>query len=165
MIERDISVTGLGYVGLPLLAALMHKARSAVGFDADPERVRELQAGTDRTGSVARTHLVAMKEAFTADPEKLAQADFHIIAVPTPVNRACEPDLSALYAATATVGARLRPGAVVVYESTVYPGLTEEECIPRLQQASGLTCGQDFAVGYSPERVNPGDAATAWKTP
>lgn len=152
-------MTGLGYIGLPLLVALASRVRHAVGFDADVERVHELQAGIDRTGSVKPACLAGLKDVFTADAGKLAAADFHIIAVPTPINHACEPDPSALYAATVTVGARLRPGALVVYESTVYPGLTEEECIPRLEEASGLACGRDFVVGYSPERVNPGDAA------
>lgn len=150
---------GLGYIGLPLLVALAPKVRHAVGFDADVERVHELQAGIDRTGSIEPARLAGLKDVFTTDAKRLAEVDFHIIAVPTPINHACEPDLSALYAATAIVGAQLKPGALVVYESTVYPGLTEEECIPRLEEASGLACGQDFVVGYSPERVNPGDAA------
>ncbi len=158
MIDRCISVSGLGYTGLPLLVALADQVRAVIGLEVDAVRVQELQAGVDRSGSVDAERLAGLGPCLTLDSSRLVEADFHIIAVPTPVDQACEPDLGALFAATARVGAQLRPGARVVYESTVYPGLTEEECIPRLEQASGLCCGRDFVVGYSPERVNPGDA-------
>jgi UDP-N-acetyl-D-galactosamine dehydrogenase len=128
-----------------------------VGFDINPARIRELQAGHDRTGEVTSADLLAADIVFTNSLEELAMADFHIIAVPTPVDNAHQPDLSLMLMASETVGRALKMGDVVVYESTVYPGVTEDECVPVLERVSGLTCGQDFTIGYSPERINPGD--------
>ncbi len=154
--NRSIAVVGLGYVGLPLAVAF-GKHHPILGFDIAPERVAELRAGTDRTGEVAASDLKAATITFTNNPSALAKADFIIVAVPTPIDAAKRPDLSALTSASRLVGENLKPGSVVVYESTVYPGTTEEVCVPLLEQASGLTCGEKFAVGYSPERINPGD--------
>lgn len=154
--KRIVSVVGLGYVGLPVAAAF-GKVYRTIGFDINPQRIHELQEGTDRTGEVSAEELQATGILFTDRIEDLRQADFHIIAVPTPVDDANRPDLSLLLRASETVGRALKKGDIVVYESTVYPGVTEEECVPVLEQASSLKCGADFTVGYSPERINPGD--------
>jgi UDP-N-acetyl-D-galactosamine dehydrogenase len=154
--DRIISVVGLGYVGLPVAVAF-GKVRRTVGFDINPLRIKELQAGYDRTGEVTTEDLQGADILFTEMVEELAQADFHIVAVPTPVDEAHQPDLSLMYRASETVGQALKKGDIVVYESTVYPGVTEEECVPVLERVSGLVCGSDFTVGYSPERINPGD--------
>jgi UDP-N-acetyl-D-galactosamine dehydrogenase len=154
--KRIVSVVGLGYVGLPVAAAF-GKIYRTVGFDVNPQRICELQEGTDRTGEVSAEELQETGILFTNRIEDLRQADFHIVAVPTPVDDANRPDLSLLLRASETVGRALKKGDIVVYESTVYPGVTEEECVPVLEQASGLICGVDFTVGYSPERINPGD--------
>jgi UDP-N-acetyl-D-glucosamine/UDP-N-acetyl-D-galactosamine dehydrogenase len=155
--ERRISVTGLGYVGLQVAVAFARSGPPVVAYDVDGARIAELVAGNDRTGEVDGDDLRRPGLRFTADPADLAAADFHIVAVPTPLTEARKPDLGPLLAAARTVGGQLRPGAVVVFESTVYPGATEEDCVPALEQASGLVCGRDFQVGYSPERINPGD--------
>jgi UDP-N-acetyl-D-galactosamine dehydrogenase len=128
-----------------------------IGFDINPERIRELRQGHDRTGEVSVEELKSAQITFTDSVEELRQADFHIVAVPTPVDDANQPDLTLMYKASETIGLALKKGAIVVYESTVYPGVTEEECVPILERISGLTCGSDFTVGYSPERINPGD--------
>jgi len=154
--DRTIAVVGLGYVGLPLAVAFGRK-RPVIGFDVDSARVAALRDGRDVTGEVAPADLTAAEVAFTADAAALDRADFFIVAVPTPIDPAKQPDLAHLVAASETVGAHLRPGAIVVYESTVYPGVTEEVCVPVLERVSGLACGRDFTVGYSPERINPGD--------
>ncbi|MFZ4859700.1 MAG: nucleotide sugar dehydrogenase [Desulfuromonadaceae bacterium] len=154
--ERIISVIGLGYVGLPVAVAF-GKVRKTVGFDINPLRITELKAGHDRTGEVTTADLQAADILFTEKLEELALADFHIVAVPTPVDEAHQPDLSLMYRASETIGKALKKGDIVVYESTVYPGVTEDECVPVLERASGLVCGVDFTVGYSPERINPGD--------
>src|ERR1019366_3191797 len=117
----------------------------------------ELQSGYDRTGEVTAEDLQAADILFTEKLEELALADFHIVAVPTPVDEAHQPDLTLMYRASETVGKALKKGDIVVYESTVYPGVTEDECVPVLGKVSGLVCGRDFTVGYSPERINPGD--------
>ena len=153
---RRISVVGLGYVGLPVAVAFGRRAR-VIGFDVDAGRIEQLRRGVDRTGEVAAADLAGTGVCFTSDAAALREADFHIVAVPTPIDRTRKPDLRALLGAARTVGAHLEPGDVVVFESTVYPGATEEDCIPVLEEASGLACGADFAVGYSPERINPGD--------
>lgn len=155
-IGRAISVIGLGYVGLPVAVAFGQRDR-VIGFDINPERIRELRDGFDRTGEVEREELRAAHILFTDKVEELAEANFHIVAVPTPIDDANQPNLSPLLAASETLGKALKPGDIVVYESTVYPGATEEECIPVLEKVSGLRCGEDFKVGYSPERINPGD--------
>ena len=156
LVKRIVSVVGLGYVGLPVAVAF-GKIRRTVGFDINPERIRELKDGHDRTGEVEALDLKDANIIFTAEIEELKQADFHIVAVPTPVDDANQPDLSLMLKASETVGKALKRGDIVVYESTVYPGVTEDECVPVLERVSGLCCGVDFKVGYSPERINPGD--------
>lgn len=153
---RHLAVIGLGYVGLPLAVAFA-KYFPVIGFDINPKRVYELQNGYDRNGEIPEEALRQPNLEFTTNPERLQEADFIIITVPTPVDKAKRPDLTALKSATRTVGQYLRPGDIVVYESTVYPGCTEEVCIPLLEEISGLKAGRDFKVGYSPERINPGD--------
>ena len=154
--KRIISVIGLGYVGLPVAVAF-GKVRKTVGFDINPLRISELRSGHDRTGEVTREDLLSADILFTEKIEELSLADFHIVAVPTPVDEANQPDLTLMFKASETVGRALKKGDIVVYESTVYPGVTEEECVPVLERVSGLRCGADFTVGYSPERINPGD--------
>lgn len=153
---RKIAVVGLGYVGLPLAVAFGRKT-PLTGFDIKPQRIEELKAGHDRTGEVDSADLAAARITYTCDPADLRKADFIIVAVPTPIDKARRPDLTPLLKASQTVGRNLTPGAIVVYESTVYPGCTEEDCVPVLERESGLVCGRDFFVGYSPERINPGD--------
>lgn len=155
--NRKISVIGLGYVGLPLAVAFGRSGRRVVAFDIDRRRVEELRVGADRTGEVPADELRQADLLLTTDPADLAAADFHIVTVPTPVNDARQPNLAPLISATRTVGRILKAGDIVVYESTVYPGATEEDCVPVLEAESGLTFGRDFTVGYSPERINPGD--------
>jgi len=154
--DRNISVVGLGYVGLPVAVAFGKGAR-VVGFDIDAGRIEELRRGVDRTREVEPAELAEADVRFTSDPAELRQANFYIVAVPTPIDHTKKPDLRALLGAARTVGLHLERGAIVVFESTVYPGVTEEECVPVLEEASGLACGADFTVGYSPERINPGD--------
>ncbi len=154
--ERIVSVVGLGYVGLPVAVAFGKISRT-VGFDINATRIAELKAGHDRTGEVDPGDLQKTDILFTDKIEELRLANFHIVAVPTPVNDANQPDLSPVHKASTTVGRALKRGDIVVYESTVYPGVTEDECVPILEAQSGLKCGIDFKVGYSPERINPGD--------
>lgn len=154
--QRIISVIGLGYVGLPVAVAF-GKVRPTIGYDINPARIRELKEGFDRTNEVTAAELKSADIHFTESIDELKQADFHIVAVPTPVDDANQPDLSLMLKASETVGKVLKRGDIVCYESTVYPGVTEEECAPVLEKVSGLTCGSDFKVGYSPERINPGD--------
>ena len=161
---RKISVIGLGYVGLPVAVAFARAGTPTVGFDIDAGRIAELKAGRDRTGEVAAGELGNRGLTFTTDVAALRDADFHIVTVPTPIDDANRPDLGPLLAATRTVGGGLKKGDIVVYESTVYPGATEEICVPALEKASGLSCGRDFAVGYSPERINPGDKEHRFET-
>lgn len=156
MHNRKISVVGLGYVGLPVAVAF-GKHGKTIGFDINEERLAELRARLDRTNEVSDTDLAAADIAFTSDTEILAEADFHIVAVPTPVDSAHRPDLTPVVKASESVGRALKAGDIVVYESTVYPGVTEDVCVPILERISGLKCGPDFTVGYSPERINPGD--------
>ncbi|MDD4951654.1 MAG: nucleotide sugar dehydrogenase [Desulfovibrionaceae bacterium] len=151
-----VAVVGLGYVGLPLAVALAGHFR-VIGFDVSAKRIRDLDSGLDRTGELSATDISASGARFTDDPAELGQARLFLVAVPTPIDAHRIPDLRPVIGASRTVGAALKPGSVVVYESTVYPGLTEELCGPLLEEASGLVCGRDFWLGYSPERVNPGD--------
>lgn len=153
---RIISVVGLGYVGLPVAVAFGKHAKT-IGFDINPTRIQELKDGYDRTGEIEDIDLKSADIFYTDKADDLRIADFHIIAVPTPVDEAHQPDLSPMLKASEIVGKALKTGDIVVYESTVYPGATEEECVPVLESASGLKCGIDFKVGYSPERINPGD--------
>ena len=161
--DRIISVVGLGYVGLPVAIAF-GKVRQTVGFDINPVRIEELRNGYDRTGEASSGDLAAADILFTAQIDDLRKADFHIVAVPTPVDEAHVPDLGLVLKASETVGKALKPGDIVVYESTVYPGATEEDCVPVLEKVSGLKCGTDFTVGYSPERINPGDKEHTFTT-
>jgi UDP-N-acetyl-D-galactosamine dehydrogenase len=156
--HRKLAVIGLGYVGLPVAAAFARQGTVVIGFDIDPTRIRELKGGYDRTREVEARDLMHNLR-LTSDPVEIAAADFFIVTVPTPIDASRRPDLSALLLASQTVGAVLKQGDVVVYESTVYPGATEEDCVPVLEAASGLAAGRDFTVGYSPERINPGDKA------
>ncbi|MDE2346131.1 MAG: nucleotide sugar dehydrogenase, partial [Gammaproteobacteria bacterium] len=153
---RRIAVIGLGYVGLPVAVAFGKHSR-VIGFDINEQRLKELRNSHDRTGEVATAELSAAQILYTSDINDLRQADFLIIAVPTPVDEANKPDLGPVLRASASVGKALKRGDIVVYESTVYPGATEEDCAPLLEQQSGLKCGRDFFLGYSPERINPGD--------
>jgi UDP-N-acetyl-D-galactosamine dehydrogenase len=161
--DRKISVVGLGYVGLPV-AVEFGKSQRVIGFDISSIRVEELKQGIERTNEVEAKDLASADVIYTCDANDLRLADFHIIAVPTPVNNAKQPDLSPVISASRTVGQQLKKGDIVVYESTVYPGATEEDCIPVLERESGLVCGADFNVGYSPERINPGDKLHTFKT-
>ena len=152
-----IGIVGLGYVGLPL-AVYLARHFPVIGFDIDQGRVAELTSGLDRTREVTEEEFAkAGTIAYTAEVDDLKEANFYIVTVPTPVDQAKRPDLSALISASQIVGRVLSPGDVVVYESTVYPGATEEVCVPEIEHASGLTFNRDFFVGYSPERINPGD--------
>jgi len=160
---RKISVVGLGYVGLPVAVAF-GKSQQVIGFDISSIRIAELKQGIERTNEVEANDLASADIIYTCDPSDLKRADFHIVAVPTPVNNAKQPDLSPVISASITVGQQLKKGDIVVYESTVYPGATEEECIPVLEKESGLTWGTDFNVGYSPERINPGDKVHTFTT-
>jgi UDP-N-acetyl-D-galactosamine dehydrogenase len=161
---RKIAVIGLGYVGLPVAVAFGKAGAPVIGFDINAERVRELKAGSDATREVDPGDLKHKALTFTSDAAQLKAADFFIVTVPTPIDSARRPDLTALLKASATVGRALKSGDIVVYESTVYPGATEEDCVPVLEQASGLRAGTDFSVGYSPERINPGDRTHRFET-
>lgn len=154
--EEKISVIGLGYVGLPLAVAFSKKA-DVIGFDVNSHKIALYKNGIDPTREVGDDAVRNSTLVFTSDETMLQQAKFHIIAVPTPVNRDHAPDLGPVESASEIVGRNLTKGSIVVYESTVYPGVTEDICIPILERESGLVCGVDFKVGYSPERINPGD--------
>lgn len=152
-----IAIVGLGYVGLPL-AVEFGKKFDTLGFDISTQRIAELQSGQDRTLEITAIELaLASRLRFTLDASALANCNVYIVTVPTPVDTDKRPDLSPLIKASQTVGMAIKPGAVVIYESTVYPGATEEVCVPELERSSGLKFNTDFTVGYSPERVNPGD--------
>jgi UDP-N-acetyl-D-glucosamine/UDP-N-acetyl-D-galactosamine dehydrogenase len=155
--RRKIAVIGLGYVGLPVAAAFAREGFAVTGFDIDRSRVRELESGKDRTREVQAADLRLPSLKFTSDAGSLRASDFFIVTVPTPIDEARRPDLRAMFEASRLVGAALKKGDIVVYESTVYPGAVEEECAPILEQYSKLKVGIDFNVGYSPERINPGD--------
>ena len=155
--DAALAVIGLGYVGLPLAVAMAQRYRT-VGFDINPQRIARLQAGHDDTCEVPDGELRAAAHLkYTADAGELADCQVFIITVPTPIDASKRPDLGPLLAASRTAGQALRPGAVVIYESTVYPGATQDDCVPVLERESGLVCDRDFVVGYSPERINPGD--------
>jgi UDP-N-acetyl-D-galactosamine dehydrogenase len=161
---RKLAVIGLGYVGLPVAVAFGRQGTPVIGFDTDAARIAELEAGRDSTREVESENLGHAHLRFTSDPAALAAADFFIVTVPTPIDQARRPDLTALLGASRTVGQCLKTGDIVVYESTVYPGATEEDCVPILEQVSGLAAGRDFTVGYSPERINPGDKKHRFET-
>jgi len=154
--EEKISLVGLGYVGMPIAVAFAKKVK-VIGFDISTEKVELYKKGIDPTKEVGDDVIKDTTVEFTADENKLKEAKFHIVAVPTPVNADHTPDLKPVESASRTVGRNLTKGSIVVFESTVYPGVTEEICIPILEKESGMKCGEDFKVGYSPERINPGD--------
>ena len=157
-----VAVVGLGYVGLPVAVAF-GRERPTIGYDLSKKRIENLRHHVDATGEVATADLLEARELrASCYPADLAQAEFIIVAVPTPINAARQPDLAPLESASETVGRYMKPGATVVYESTVYPGATEEVCVPILERASGMRWKQDFHVGYSPERINPGDRQHAF---
>jgi UDP-N-acetyl-D-glucosamine/UDP-N-acetyl-D-galactosamine dehydrogenase len=162
--RRKIAVIGLGYVGLPVAAAFARGGSTVVGFDIDVARVGELKAGQDRTREVVASDLKLPTLSFSGDAAAFRACDFFIVTVPTPIDSARRPDLGAMLEASRQVGAALKKGDIVVYESTVYPGAVEEECVPILERASGLKAGYDFNVGYSPERINPGDKRHRFET-
>ena len=151
-----VAVVGLGYVGLSLAVALARRF-SVVGFDVDQTRIEQLSVGNDRNDMLGEADLQQPSLSFTTDPATLSSADVIVIAVPTPVDDSNQPDITALESASKVVGERLHKGSIVVFESTVYPGCTEEDCVPILEATSGLKAGRDFGVGYSPERIDPGD--------
>ncbi len=154
--EEKVSIVGLGYVGMPIAVAFAKKAE-VIGFDISVEKVELYKKGIDPTKEVGDDVIKDTTVDFTADGAKLKEAKFHIVAVPTPVNADHTPDLKPVESASRTVGRNLTKGSIVVFESTVYPGVTEEICIPILEKESGMKCGEDFKIGYSPERINPGD--------
>ena len=151
-----IAVIGLGYVGLPLAVGFA-SVHQVIGFDTKPSRISALRSGRDDTLEVPESELRAAPIRYTSDSADLAEATVYIVTVPTPIDDAKQPDLTPLRSASTTVGQTLKPGDTVIYESTVYPGCTEEVCVPILEAESGLTFNEDFTVGYSPERINPGD--------
>ncbi|GGW86858.1 Vi polysaccharide biosynthesis UDP-N-acetylglucosamine C-6 dehydrogenase TviB [Alteromonas halophila] len=155
--KEKIAVIGLGYVGLPLAVAF-GKQYSTVGFDINKKRVEELQSGVDHTLEVAEQELAETQHlSYSANKEDLSDCDYIIVTVPTPIDKNKQPDLTPLRKASEMIGSIIRPGTVVVFESTVYPGATEEDCVPIIEELSGLTFNKDFYAGYSPERINPGD--------
>ncbi len=154
--EERLSLVGLGYVGMPIAVAFAKKM-SVIGYDLNAEKIELYRSGKDPTNEVGDEAIKNTSVEFTADETKLREAKFHIIAVPTPVNDDHTPDLALVEGASRILGRNLTPGSIIVYESTVYPGVTEEVCVPILEKESGLKCGTDFKVGYSPERINPGD--------
>ena len=154
--EERLSLVGLGYVGMPIAVAFARKIK-VVGFDLNDKKIELYQNGIDPTNEVGNEVIKYTSVEFTADPDKLREAKFHIVAVPTPVNDDHTPDLSPVEGASRILGQNLTKGSVVVFEPTVYPGVTEDICVPILEKESGLKCGVDFKIGYSPERINPGD--------
>jgi UDP-N-acetyl-D-galactosamine dehydrogenase len=162
--RRKIAVIGLGYVGLPVAAAFARAGNVVVGFDIDQSRIAELRAGLDRTREVETADLKLPSLSFTSEANAFRASDFFIVTVPTPIDAARRPDLGAMFEASRMVGAVLKKGDIVVYESTVYPGAVEEDCVPILERSSGLKVGSDFDVGYSPERINPGDKQHRFET-
>src|SRR5690625_155549 len=154
--KEKISVIGLGYVGLPV-AIEVAKKYDVIGFDINKDKVNTYRAGTDVTNEVGDEELQKSSITFSTNEEDLKQCKFHIVAVPTPINMDKTPNLAPIISASKTIGRNLVKGSIVVFESTVYPGTTEEVCIPIIEEESGLTFGEDFKVGYSPERINPGD--------
>ncbi len=154
--EEKLSLVGLGYVGMPIAVAFAKKIK-VVGFDLNAEKIEKYKHGIDPTREVGDEAVKETTVEFTADPTRLREAKFHIVAVPTPVNPDHTPDLTPVEGASRLLGQNLTKGSVVVFESTVYPGVTEDVCVPILEKESGLKCGEDFKIGYSPERINPGD--------
>ena len=154
--KEKLALVGLGYVGMPIAVAFARKI-DVIGFDLNAQKIELYKSGIDPTHEVGNDAIARTTVDFTADETRLREAKFHIVAVPTPVDNDHMPDLTPVESASHIVGRNLTPGSVIVYESTVYPGVTEDVCVPILEQESGLKCGVDFKVGYSPERINPGD--------
>lgn len=154
--QATIALVGLGYVGLPLAAAFGKKTK-VIGFDISSHKIDELRQGFDATGELSSDDLASTQIELTDQASRLKEASFLVVTVPTPIDKNRKPDLSPLVSASTMIGQNLAPGSIIVYESTVYPGVTEDICVPILEAESGLTCGIDFKVGYSPERINPGD--------
>ena len=154
--EESISLVGLGYVGMPIAVAFAKKV-NVIGFDLNEKKIQQYKKGIDPTNEVGDDAIKNTTVFFTSNQEDLKKAKFHIVAVPTPVNQDHTPDLSPVEGASRIVGKNLTKGSIVVFESTVYPGVTEDVCAPILEKESGLKCGVDFKIGYSPERINPGD--------
>lgn len=154
--NKTLALIGLGYVGMPLAVAFSKKVPT-IGYDLNPAKIKQYKEGIDPTGEVGNDGIASSAVCFTSDENDLDKASFFIVAVPTPVNLDHSPDLQPIESASRIVGRHLTPGSIVVYESTVYPGVTEDICVPILEDVSGLKCGQDFKIGYSPERINPGD--------
>ena len=155
--EENLALVGLGYVGMPIALAFAKKGLNVIGYDINKEKVNLYKSGIDPTKEAGDEAVKNTTVEFTSDEGRLKSAKFHIVAVPTPVNTDHTPDLTPVIGASETVGRNLTKGSIVVYESTVYPGVTEDVCVPILEKESGLKCGIDFKVGYSPERINPGD--------
>ncbi|MCR5627043.1 MAG: nucleotide sugar dehydrogenase [Lachnospiraceae bacterium] len=154
--KEKLSLVGLGYVGMPIAVAFS-KHVGVIGFDINEAKIEQYKNGFDPTNEIGNEEIKSCSVDFTADPSRLQEAKFHIVAVPTPVRDDHTPDLSPVASASHILGKNLTKGSIVVYESTVYPGVTEEICVPILEEESGLKCGKDFKIGYSPERINPGD--------
>ena len=154
--KEKIAVVGLGYVGMPIAVAFA-KQVDVIGFDLNQKKIDLYKSGVDPTNEVGNDEIKKTTVEFTAEETRLKEAKFHIVAVPTPINSDKTPDLSPVEGASRIVGRNLAVGSIVVYESTVYPGVTEDICVPIIEQESGLKCGIDFKIGYSPERINPGD--------
>lgn len=155
--EESIALVGLGYVGMPIAHAFAKKGLNVIGFDLNKEKIKLYKSGIDPTNEVGNDEIKKTRIHFTSDEKELQKAKFIIVAVPTPVNTDHTPDLTPVIGASEIVGRNLVKGSIVVYESTVYPGCTEDVCLPILEKQSGLKCGVDFKIGYSPERINPGD--------
>ncbi len=162
--EEKISLIGLGYVGLPIAVAFANRGVSVIGYDFNEEKIEKYKVGIDPTKEVGDEELSKSEVFFTSNPQDLRQAKFHIVAVPTPITEDKVPDLTAVKSASKTLGQNLTKGSIVVFESTVYPGVTEEICLPILEKESGLKSGIDFKIGYSPERINPGDKVNRLET-
>ena len=154
--NEKLALVGLGYVGMPL-AVEFAKHIEVIGYDSNSSKIDKYKRGEDPTNEVGADRIKKTKVHFTNDETKLSEAKFIIIAVPTPVNKDKTPDLGPVESASEIVGRNITPGSIIVYESTVYPGVTEDICVPILEKESGLKCGVDFKIGYSPERINPGD--------
>ena len=155
--EENLALVGLGYVGMPIALAFAKEGINVIGFDLNDAKIKTYQSGVDPTNEVGDEAIKNTTVHFTSDENKLDEAKFYIVAVPTPVNQDHTPDLTPVVGASEIVGRHLTKGSIVVFESTVYPGVTEDVCVPVLEKESGLKCGIDFKVGYSPERINPGD--------
>lgn len=155
--KSNLSVIGLGYVGMPIAVEFANRGIQVIGFDIDKKKIAQYKSGIDATNEVGDVAIASCAVDFTSDENRLREANFHIVAVPTPVNNDHTPDLTPVEGASRVLGRNLTTGSIVVFESTVYPGVTEEICVPILEKESGLRCGVDFKVGYSPERINPGD--------